>query len=249
MTLTRSPWAARSVQLLVLGALATSAIVVGRLASAAKPQAKVAGALSLPDPKFLRHVSTGFRDIVADVLWFRAMQYYGEWRLGSHGLEYFTHVVDCVLELDPHFEEGYRFASLVLADDMGKPDDAIALLTRGMDANPHSWWLPFEAGFVEYVVRMDEHAASVWFRRAAEVPGAPDFPKRFAAFVAGRAGDLQVSLVLWQTIAQTTQNEGLRKKAQDYVVQLQAAIAGQAPVPDWVKQRRMMHRSDGSGGA
>lgn len=236
-------------RLMALALLCAGSLTAGRAADAAKPRAEVAGAISLPDPEFLKHASMGFRDVVADVLWFRAMQYYGEWRLGNHSLEFFMHIVNCVVELDPHFEEGYRFASLVLADDMERPDDGIALLRRGMESNPQSWWLPFEAGFIEYVVRMDEPAALAWFQRAADVPGAPDFPRRFAAFVAGRAGDLQVSLVLWQTIAETTQNERLRKKALDYVAQLQAAISGEGPVPEWVQRRRVIRRNERSGGA
>jgi hypothetical protein len=232
-----------SARLLALGVLAGSAMLAGRVAADAKPKGRVQGAISLPSPEFLKHVSIGYDDVVADVLWFQTMQYYGEWRLRQHGLEFFRHMVDCVIALDPHFEEAYRFAGMVLAEDMQRPDQAIALLQEGMSRNPRSWWLPFEAGFVEYVVRMDDAAACVWFERAAQVPGAPDFPRRFAAFVAGRAGDLQVSLLLWQAIAETTQNESLRQRALDYVAQLQATIRGDAPVPEWAKRKRAITRT------
>lgn len=193
----------------------------------------------IPSGDALKAISAGFDDVTADLLWFRVIQYYGGFRQGDHGIEFFENLVDVVLELDPNFEDAYRFAAQVLAEDMGRPSAGIALLERGMERRPSSWWLPFEAGFIEYTVNVDEAAAAAWFQRAAETPGATEFPKRFAAFFAARAGDLEVSYELWRYIAATTDNESLREKAEKYVEELHATLTEGAPVPEWVTRQRV----------
>ena len=192
----------------------------------------------LPTTNALRLMSAGYDDVTADLLWLRTVTYYGEWRQGDHGMEFFRELANRVVDLDPHFVEAYRFGALVLADDLDAFDDAIALLRKGMVAMPDTWWLPFEAGFLEYTIRRDDERAAAWFRVAAEKPDAPDLARSFAAFVSSRAGDLQVSLELWKFVARTTANPETRRKAEEYVGELQAAIDGTGPVPEWVTRPR-----------
>lgn len=202
----------------------------------------------LPTTTALRFMSVGYDDVTADFFWLRTVSYYGEWRQGDHGIEFFRELSNRVVELDPNFVEAYRFGALVLADDLGAFDDGIALLRKGMAAKPDTWWLPFEAGFLEYTVRMDNEKAAEWFRVAAMKPDAPDRAKNFAAFVTSRTGDLRVSLELWKFVANTTTNPETRMKAESYIAELQAAVDGTGPVPDWVTRRRVINgRSEGDG--
>lgn len=198
----------------------------------------------LPSPEVLRIGAFGYDEIVADFLWLKLILYYGESRKGEHELDFFEELANTVVSLDPLYKEGYRFSALVLSQDMGDPEAGIRLLERGMRAMPRDWWLPFEAGFIEYVTRMDDEQAYRWFKRAADVPGAPEFPRRFAAFVASRAGDLEVSIVLYKTIAETTTDKYQREDALSKVAELEAALRGEAPVPEWAKRKRFI-----SGGA
>ncbi len=195
----------------------------------------------LPSPEALRIGSFGYRGLVSDFLWLKLVLYYGESRHGEHGLAFFEQLASTVVELDPQFEDGYRFTALVLSQDMGAPEAGIRMLKKGMVARPYDWWLPFEAGFIEYVTALNDEEAFRWFKRAAEVPGAPEFPRRFAAFVASRAGELQVSLVLYRTIARTTTDPYQRKAALKKAAQLEAAIRGEAPVPEWARRKRIVN--------
>jgi hypothetical protein len=202
----------------------------------------------LPTTMALRLMSVGYVDVTADLLWLGTVTYYGEWRQGDHGIAFFRELNNRVVELDPNFVEAYRFGALVLADDLDSFDDAIALLRKGMVAMPDTWWLPFEAGFLEYTVRLDNKKAAEWFRMAAMKPDAPDRAKNFAAFVTSRAGDLRVSLELWKFVATTTANPETRLKAESYIEELQAAVDGTGPVPDWVTRRRVIDgRVEGDG--
>ena len=194
----------------------------------------------LPAPEVLRIGSFGYDNIVADFLWLKLILYYGESRKGDHELDFFEELANTVVSLDPLYKEGYRFSALVLSQDMADPDAGIRLLERGMRVMPDDWWFPFEAGFIEYVTNMDDEKAYRWFKRAADVPGATEFPRRFAAFVASRAGDLEVSLVLYKTIAETTSDRHQRQDALEKVAELEAAIRGEAPTPEWARRKRVL---------
>jgi len=194
----------------------------------------------LPQPEVMKIASCGYDQLVADALWLKLILYYGESRKGQHSLEFFEQLAKTIVTLDPLFLEGYRFPALVMSQELGNPEEGIAFLELGMRAMPEEWWLPFEAGFIQYVTCMNDEEAFHWFKRAADVPNAPEFPRRFAAFVSGRAGELEISLVLYRTIAKTTSDKYQREDALRKVRELEAAIRGDGPVPIWIKRRRIL---------
>lgn len=201
----------------------------------------------LPTTDALRLISFGYDDVTADLLWLRTVTYYGAWRHGEHGIDYFRELTNRVVELDPQFVDAYRFGSMVLADDLDQFDEAVALLEKGMENVPGNWQLPFDVGFLEYTIRLDDAAAARWFLRAAEMPGAPEMTRRFAAFVSSRAGDLEKSYVLWRYVSETSENPDMRKKAEQYMKDLEPALTGKGPPPEWAQRRRVINGRSSDG--
>lgn len=208
---------------------------------AARPAEPEQGVSYLPRTEALRVVSMGYDHVMADALWLRTVSYYGAWRKGSHGLEFFKGLTDRVTDLDPLFLEGYKFGAFVLADDLGSMESAYALVEKGMTAMPDEWELPFLLGLLEYTVNVDDVRAAEWFQRAAAMDTAPEMAHRFAAFVSGRAGNLQKAYALWDYVHQTTPNADMRAKAADYMEELRAAIEGTGPVPEWATRERIIN--------
>jgi len=212
---------------LVAGLVAASprlAAAIHAVRSAGDPQER----LYYPAGEFLREASLGYAAPAADYAWLQATQYYGGYRQGEHDLRYFQGLVAAVTTLDTRFVEAYRFASLVLSLDHADHRGAIDVLKRGILANPDDWSLHFDVGFVHYVFLREYRTASLWFEAAAELPGATDFCRRFAAFSRRRAGDLQGSLLLWENLRQTTDSPDMRELAARMVEQCEAALAAPA---------------------
>ena len=88
--------------------------------------------LYLPSGKFVTQASLGYRQLVADVIWFSAVQYYGGYRRDQNDLAYFEGLIDIVTDLDPNFEFPYIFGAVVLSQDLTNLDNAINLLKKGM---------------------------------------------------------------------------------------------------------------------
>jgi tetratricopeptide (TPR) repeat protein len=178
--------------------------------------------LYLPSGQFVAQAALGYRDLAADILWFRMVQYYGGYRMGENDIALFAHLVDVITDLDPQFTYAYVFGALIMAQDLDQFKQGIGFLEKGVRNNPHDWWLPFELGFLNYVYARDYAKALFYFEKAARLPGAGPQAARFAAFVAAKAGYVETSIAMWEELARTSDNKYIRELAERYIAKLRA---------------------------
>jgi len=176
--------------------------------------------LYLPSGEFVQQTSLGYRQLAADMVWFQAVQYYGGYAKSQHSLAYFNGLIDIVTDLDPHFVFPYMFAAIVMSQDMGDLDSGIEVLKKGMRANPETAAFPFEIGFLYYISRADETAAQHYFTLASKMPDGGDRARRFAAFVASKAGHVETSIRMWEELASTSKEPYMREMARRYIREL-----------------------------
>jgi len=205
-----------AVLVLVLALVFVSARSVEEL-SAEKRMLEV---LYLPSGEFLDQASLGYRNLVADLLWVKTVQYYGGFRLGKNDLALFSHLVEVITDLDPQFTFAYLFGGLVIAEDLGYFEEGVAFIEKGIENNPTDWWLVFELGFLHYVYARDYEAAAHCFQLASRLPDADEITKRFAAFVAARAGHTRTSIAMWEELSRTSDNTYIRDMAKNYIEKL-----------------------------
>jgi tetratricopeptide (TPR) repeat protein len=180
--------------------------------------------LYYPSAAFLKRASLGHTSTAADLAWLRAVQYYGEHKRSDRRFELMGHISEIITDLEPQFVNAYVFGGLVTAQDAGRVERGIALMEKGVQNNPNSWRLAFETGFLYYVCASDYASAAGHFRRAVNLPGAPEKAMRFAAFAAQKAGDPRASLFLWRQFALQTQNAEMRLKAEEAIRRLEALV-------------------------
>lgn len=206
--------------------LALVAIMVTSLGAldAEKRRAARQDRLYFPSGRALVESSVGFREVAADYLWFRFVQYFGSYAKGHHDLRYFDLLVDAITRLDPRFVEAYHFASLVAWSELGDFEKSIDLLKRGILANPESAKLHFQVGFTYYVFYQDYRRSATWFEAAALCPDGGETEARFAAFARYRAGDDRVSLELWKEMADSTESPQMRELAAKMVEKLERKL-------------------------
>jgi hypothetical protein len=210
---------------LVLGA---AAALVARRANDVLPHAERFAELAYyPSGKYLRSAVLGHAETAADLAWLRAIQYYGEHRKSDNQFQHLGKVFSVITTLSPGFEGAYVFGVFALAQEGRDFDQAEALMAEGLDHNPTSGRLAFEAGFL-YFVRpggRDLRQAAEYFELASHLPGHPASASRFAAFCRQNSGDLAVAQALWQEVLNTTQNAYMRDAARREMARIQQAIA------------------------
>jgi len=191
-------------------------------------------------------VFLGYKNLVADVYWMRAVVYYGGRRHHSTAqqesgaaptanfAQLYT-LLDLVTTLDPHFKVAYRFGAIFLADAYpagpGRPDLAIALLQRGIERDSARWEYMEDIGFIYYWWLKDFQKAAEWFKRGGEEPGAPSWLAPLAATTLAEGGNRQGSRLLWTQLA-NSDIDWLRRDAAFRLQQLDAmdTIAQLTPV-------------------
>jgi len=187
--------------------------------------------LYFPSGNFLVESTLGFREAAADYLWFRFIQYYGAFSLGQNDFRYFDLLIDGITKLDPQFEEAYYFASLVCWSSFGDIERSIDMLKRGILANPDKAKLPFQIGFIYYVIEHDYQRAGHWFDVAGRCSDATDKEQRFAAFARYKGGDARVSLALWKNLYQSTDSPQMKELALKMIDKIKNKIEFQKRYP------------------
>ena len=166
----------------------------------------------LPRPDLLRAASLGHHELIADLLWMKAVVYFGEMfmrptRASSAQLERY---LDTLLTIDPWFEGVYRWAGSMFIYRTGRVTRSDVLranrfLERGTQLFPRAWELWFILGtnllfeirpVNEAERRHYRHLAANAIARAADLPAAPEWVATLAATLFQREGELLAAIQL-----------------------------------------------------
>jgi len=178
--------------------------------------------LTLRSPGVIRRLSLEYAPLLGAVYWTRAVQYFG----GKHqahdsNLEQLWPLLDIATTLDPNLTVAYHFGATFLSDapprGAGKPDMAVALLERGIQANPDHWRFYQDLGNVYYFDKKDYLKASEAFEAGSKLPGTPPFLKIMAAKIAAEGESLETSFALWTELYQSTRDKDVRKNAEEHL--------------------------------
>jgi hypothetical protein len=188
------------------------------------------GVMWIRSGEFAKRLALGFDNLAADIYWIRAVVYFGGQRLGTQkSYDQLFPLLDLVTSLDPQFSVAYRFGSIFLAEPFpggaGRPDLAMQLLQKGMTADPTRWEYLQDIGFIDYFSNRDYIRAAEWFKRAADVPGAPEWLGPLAATTLAEGGNRESSRTLWTHLRDGTDVEWIRNTAAHRLQQLDAMDA------------------------
>lgn len=186
-----------------------------------------------PPAKFLKIISLGYDNALADALWFRAINYFGTHYRSDRAYPWLGQMCDRVTDLDPSATYVYRFAGLILPWEANLVDEGIALLQKGTRNLPNSWELHYMLGFTFYFFKDDLSASARELRAALVIPGAPTYVSELLAVVdaADRGPDSAIAFL--QAIVQRGEtpevNDAVRQRIRDLVItrdidELQAAV-------------------------
>ena len=156
-----------------LGGLAAVVAVTGAdLDRGARAAARADEPVYLPRAEYLRPISLGWQNALADILWFRTISYFGEHYRSDRTYSWLAQMCELVTDLDPRAEHVYRFGGVILPWEAGQTDAGIKLLEKGARQFPDSWSIAYYLGFEYYFFRNDYAAALAHLRRAMELPDA-----------------------------------------------------------------------------
>ena len=233
-----------AVALAVFAGCATLAVVQSRFAEAKLPRPEPLSELSYyPSGTWLVPAAMGETAAWSDLLWLRAVQYYGLHRETDNAFRQMAHVFDIITTLDPRFQNAYVFGGTSLCQEGHQFPAGVRLLEKGVRNNPTGWVYPFELGFVHYLGKRNLTRATFEFAQAARQPNAPEYCQRFAAWSGQRAGYEAVATELWRQVAETTDNAILRDKAIEHLRTLLKGTGEERNLERWAAGLRKLEGS------
>ncbi|HEV2964457.1 MAG TPA: hypothetical protein VG649_21695 [Candidatus Angelobacter sp.] len=214
-----------AVAVLVL-AFAGSLLALHQVDQVRGKQATLEEILYIPSGKTLKKMSLGYTGLLADIYWTRAVQYFGK-KHQDEAMHYelLGPLLDITTDLDPHLIIAYEFGSIFLSQSppagAGQPDKAVALVEKGIRANPDRWRFYFTLGYIHYFDRKDYKAAREAFQTGSEKPGAYFWMKVMAAEMAHRAGESSLAEEIWARLLESSQDEMVKDNARQHLAALQ----------------------------
>ena len=183
--------------------------------------------LWIPSGNVLRSLSLGHNGLLADLYWTRVVQYFGARRLQRRTeFPLLAPLLDITVTLDPQLLVAYKFGAVFLSAPSSygaaEPQKAIALLRRGIQANPEEWRLWHDLGFIYYWDLKNYKAASEAYREGSRHPDAAPWMQVMAAVIEEKGGNRETSRFLWTEIHNSAEDELIRKNSLMHLETLRA---------------------------
>jgi tetratricopeptide (TPR) repeat protein len=169
-------------------------------------------------PKLMKMVMLEYGTLAADIYWTRAVQYYGNKRLGQDtNLESLWPLLDVATTLDPNLLPAYRFGATFLSQPeprgAARPDLAVRLLERGLRANPDYWRLYQDLGNIYYLELKDYAKAGQAYLEGSKKPGAAPWMKIMAARFLEKGESRETAAMLWSELFESSTDAAIKENA------------------------------------
>jgi hypothetical protein len=172
----------------------------------------------LRSPELMKLATLDYGTLAADIYWTRAVQYYGNKRLGQDtNLESLWPLLDIATTLDSNLMPAYRFGAIFLSQPeprgAGRPDLAVKLLERGLQANPQYWRLNQDLGNIYYLELHDYRKAGQAYLEGSNKKGAAPWMKVMAARFLEKGDSRETAVMLWGELLQSSTDEAIKDNA------------------------------------
>ncbi|MBI4458814.1 MAG: tetratricopeptide repeat protein [Acidobacteria bacterium] len=183
--------------------------------------------LWIPSGEVLRKLSLGHEGLLADIYWTRVVQYFGgKLRDRQYNFNLLAPLLNITVTLDPHLLVAYYFGAFFLSaqppQGAGQPQEAVALLQRGIEANPQEWRLWHHLGFLYYWELQDYGKAAAAYEEGSKNPNARPWMKVMAAAILQKGGNREISRFLWTEIYNSSEDVTIRENARVHLESLKA---------------------------
>jgi len=182
----------------------------------------------LPSGTFLKGAALSYDSELADLLWIKALTYFGDQYTTGHDYTWLYHMLDTVTTLDPYYQDPYEFGGIVLANEVGDVKKSILLLNKGMKyvprKHPRYWYLPFFLGFDYWYFQKDYKKGAKYLEIAARFPQAPSYLPLLAARMYADASSAEMALPFLDEMIRSAKNpqrkSQLEKRRKEVLVNL-----------------------------
>lgn len=203
---------------LILGLFAVLTIVLSgnRLRTSTEAQRQL-----VAPPPGIEHMSFGYKEVMADLLWIRAVQDfdYCDQEIASRvcrNNSWLFQMLDAVTNLSPNFRIPYAAGALALTVIITDIEGATKIFDKGVKAFPNDWPILYRAAYhYMYEVKDNKRAAELLIQAGKN--GAPPWVFTLAGRLYSDAGNLELAESVLKDMINTNQDPALIKRLQEKI--------------------------------
>jgi hypothetical protein len=156
------------------------------------------GGYFLPKAEFAKLLAFGYDAVLADFYYLRAIQSFGgKWKLVVKDYSSIVDYFDTLTELDPQFIEVYEYGSMILNEEGGLPDAAIALNRKGWLKNLWNYRPSYLNAYICWWELRRPLDTKLWATLSSKVPGCPEFVGRIVNHIDKEMGQYSAAAERW----------------------------------------------------
>jgi hypothetical protein len=198
----------------------------------------------VPPPQWLPVVSLGWREALADVLWMRALVYFGDEVIAQGALAHVFDYTDAMLVLDPDFRAVYHWIGTagIYRPQEPSPADvrrAIDVMRRGIDRFPDdgelAWTLGASLAFELPPLLDDERErdearseGADYLALAARLGAAPEWAALANASILDRVGRTDAAVRHLEEMYASVQDEDVRAQIAEAIAAMRSQMEAEA---------------------
>ena len=152
----------------------------------------------LPSGKFLKGAALCFDEVLADLIWIKAIGYFGDHARTDKDFKWLYQLIDVTTALDPYFEDPYEFGGIILGTEINDIEGSLAILKKGMTNVPKHhqryWYLPFFTAFNYMYYKGDYKTAAHYLEIASSFPQRPPYLPLLVARLYANTDDPDVAI-------------------------------------------------------
>lgn len=191
-----------------------------------------------------KRLSLAFNGLVADWYWMRSLQYVGRrvisYEDAHHGqfqmvdlskldLRLLPGLLDVTTTLDPQFIPAYEYGAVILPEV--NSSQAIALVQKGIAANPTAWRFHHLLGYIYWQSRNYDRAAEE-YAAGAQLPGAPAWMAAMGARMKAEGGSRDAAREMYAHLYEGSQDPSIQEMVSRQLMRL-----------DWLDDRDVIRHA------
>ena len=179
----------------------------------------------LAPPGMLKAMSMGYPHLLADLIWVKALVYFGTHFTGDRKYTWLQSYVDTILALDPDYRNVYRWAGTVImyggSITREKVMASIEILEKAHARFPEDWEFSFTLGCNYYFelrsddeeqVRRWRRTGAGYIERAANLAGAPHWLTVMVSSLYKKLGQTDLAVAHLEEAYLRTADKNLRRE-------------------------------------
>lgn len=209
---------------LVLGGLAIALVATSQLRL---PKTYTIERQLIPPPPHIERFAFGYQEIIADILWIRALQDfdYCDSRIAENvcrNNSWLFQMLDSVTNLSPNFRIPYAAGALALTVIISDIDGATKIFDKGIKAFPNDWPMLYRAAY-HYLYEVNDKKRAAELLIEAGKRGAPPWVFSLASRLYSESGKVDLAKILLQQMIDEKQDPALIERVRKKIESIEAA--------------------------